>query len=274
MARRKQDYRIKLSGYRNGLPFFDLHIVGQRKFRLSATDKMAAEAEAKLRYAEVAAEIASRPAPPPKPKAPTLRQGVEAYLESDEFKRYKPLTVRQRQSMFRLILASPTSTGRSMLGDVELTHWVHHPDAPEAIMVMMAACKEKAEAARRRLLALDSFFRWLLSKGDHQAIRARADFGLNLKTMRNPCKGIEKPERKGGGGHQPLADDQIEDWLKACEDDREQHRAVRLMQMLGPRISDMHRLHRGMIKETDVGRVLTWQQEKGKDSEYREQLQP
>ena len=59
-------------------------------------------------------------------------------------------------------------------------------------MIMMAGCKEKTEAARRRLLALDNFFKWLLSKGDHQATRARADFGLNVKSMRNPCKGIEK----------------------------------------------------------------------------------
>lgn len=284
MPRPRKDYRIKLQGHRAGHPFFDL-IVDGKKHRLAATDCAAAVTESAARYERVVlareaarlAEAAPGPRQPAlKPRKGSLREGVSAYLGSDTFGLYKAGTVRQRKSMFDLIMQSPSSSGRHVLGDSLLVDWLHGIDARDAVIRIMAACGDKVEAARRRLIALDQFFRWLLSDEPHAA-EARTAFRINAKTALNPCKGVEPPKRKrsrGDGamrrGHLPFTDEQVEEWLKACKDDREQHRAVRLLQMTGARISDLHRLNRGMIKKTSHGRVLTYIPTKGDDSAFRD----
>jgi integrase len=68
----------------------------------------------------------------------------------------------------------------------------------------------------------------------------------------------------------PFTNEQVDDWLEACKDDVEQHRAVRLLQITGARISDLHRLNRGMVKNTSHGRVLTYIPTKGDDSAFRD----
>jgi integrase len=68
----------------------------------------------------------------------------------------------------------------------------------------------------------------------------------------------------------PFTNEQVDDWLEACKDDVEQHRAVRLLQITGARISDLHRLNRGMVKNTPHGRVLTYIPTKGDDSAFRD----
>jgi len=283
MSRPRRNYRIKLQGHRNGHPFFDLIIDG-KKYRLAATSKAAAAIEGAVRYQEVAAKrqalCAARAAPGPRQPALTpvkgsLREAIAAYLGSDTFGLYKPGTVRQRRSMFDVIMRSPASSGRHVLGDSLLVDWLHGADAREAVLRIMGACGEKVEAARRRLIALNQFFIWLL--GDEpQAAEARSTLRINVKTACNPCKDVEPPKRKrtkGGAmrrGHTPFTNDQVEEWLEASRDDPEQHRAVRFLQMTGARISDLHRLNRGMIKSTQHGRVLTYIPAKGDDSAFRE----
>jgi integrase len=267
----------------NGRHFYDLLLDG-KKFRLTATDKEAAETEAVARYQEIVAKREARQAaqatPGPRqpaltPQKGSLREAVAAYLKSDTFGLYKPATVRQRRSMFNLIMLTPAVSGQHVLADSFLTDWLHGPDARDAVLRIMGTCGEKVEAARRRLIALDQFFTWLL--GDEpQAAAARIAFRINAKTARNPCKDVEPPKRKrtkNGAmrrGHQPFTNDQVYEWLHASKDDPEQHRAVRFLQITGARISDLHRLNRGMIKSTPHGRVLTYTPTKGNDSAFRD----
>lgn len=283
MSRTRKNYRIKLQGYRNGHPFFDL-IVDGKKYRLAATNKESATMEGALRHRAIIAESqasrAVRAAPGPRnpaltPEKGSLREAVTAYLKSDTFALYKPATVRQRRSMFDVIMRSPASSGRHVLGDSLLVDWLHGTDARDAVLRIMGACGEKVEAARRRLIAYNQFFVWLL--GDEpQAAEARTAFRINARTARNPCHDVEPPKRKrtkGGAmrrGHTPFTNDQVEQWLEASKDDAEQHRAVRFLQITGARISDLHRLNRGMIKSTPHGRVLTYIPAKGDDSAFRE----
>lgn len=281
MSRPRKHYRIKKDHW-NGRHFYDLLLDG-KKFRLTATTRETAEAEGEARYRELVLEREAKRGTSPGPRQPalkpetgSLREAVTAYLRSDTFGLYKPATVRQRRSMFDLIMLCPASSGHHVLGDSLLADWLHGPDARDAVLRIMAACGDKVEAARRRLIALDQFFRWLLSDEPHAA-EARTAFRINAKTALNPCKDVEPPKRKrsrGDGairrGHQPFTDEQVEEWLKACKDDPEQHRAVRLLQITGARTSDLHRLNRGMIKNTPHGRVLTYIPTKGDDSVFRD----
>src|SRR4051794_10338910 len=124
MARPKKDYRIKLQGHRaGGDPFFDL-IVGAKKFRLAATDRETAVVEATARYQQIISEHPAfrRTGTAPGPHQPaltpqsgTLREAIVAYLKSDTFGLYKSGTVRQRRSMFDVIMRSPASSGRHVL---------------------------------------------------------------------------------------------------------------------------------------------------------------
>jgi len=173
-------------------------------------------------------------------------------------------------------MQSPSSGGRHVLGDSLLVDWLHGLDARDAILRIMGACGDKTEAARRRLIALDQFFRWLLSD-EPQAAETRTAFHINARTARNPCNDVEPPKRKrskdGGAmrrGHTPFINDQVEDWLEACKDDVEQHRAVRLLLITGARISDVHRLNRAMAKQTPYGRILTYIPTKGDNSAFRD----
>jgi hypothetical protein len=200
---------------------------------------------------------------------------LTAYLKSDTFELYKPGTVKQRRSMFDVIARSPASNGRHVLGDSLLVDWLHGTDARDAVLRIMGACGEKVEAAHRRLIALNQFFTWLL--GDEpQAAAARSTFRINVKTAFNPCKNVDSPKRKRTKGctmrrgHTPFTNDQVEEWLEATKDDPEQHRAVRFLRITGARISDLHRLNRGMIKRTPHGPVLTYVPAKGDDSAFRE----
>ena len=104
--------------------------------------------------------------------------------------------------MLDLIMQTPASNGRHVLGDSLLIDWLHGADARDAVLRIMAACGDKVEAARRRLIALDQFFTWLLSD-EPQAAEARTAFRINVKTARNPCKGRRAARsvsaRKDGG---------------------------------------------------------------------------
>jgi len=282
MSRPRKLYRIKKDHW-NGRHFYDLLFDG-KKFRLSATDSDAAEIEAAIRYKQITLERnaghVGLAAPGPRqpallPETGSLREAVAAYMKSSNFALYKATTVRQRRSMFELIMRSPASSGRHVLGDSLLSDWLHGIDAREAVLRIMGACGDKVEAAHRRLIALDQFFRWLL--GDEpQAAEARIACKVNARTARNPCKDVEPPQRKRTKngtmrrGHTPFTNDQVAEWLEACKDDPEQHRAVRLLQITGARISDLHRLNRGMIKGTPHGRVLTYIPIKGDDSAFRD----
>lgn len=137
----------------------------------------------------------------------------------------------------------------------------------------MGACAERTEAARRRLIALNQFFTWLLGDEPHAA-EACIAFHINVKTACNPCKDVEPPRRKrtiaGNPRRGHVSNDQVEDWLEASKDDAEQHRAVRFLQITGARINDLHRLNRGMIKKTPHGEVLTYIPTKGDDSAFRD----
>ena len=228
MSRPRKDPRIKLQGHRAGHPFFDL-IVDGKKFRLAASSQEEAAAEGASRYEQINlernAQQTTQAAPGPrqpalKPETGPLREAVSAYLTSDTFALYKAGTIRQRRSMFDLIMQSPASNGRHVLGDSLLVDWLHGLDARDAVLRIMAGCGDKVEAARRRLIALDQFFRWLLSDEPHAA-EARTAFRINSRTARNPCQDVEPPKRKrskdGGGmrrGHTPFTNEQLEDWLK------------------------------------------------------------
>jgi integrase len=282
MSRPRKLYRIKKDHW-NGRHFYDLLLDG-RKFRLIATNQKAAEAEAATRYEQIIlkrdAGHAAQAAPGPRQPAlmsetGSLREAVVAYLKSDTFGLYKPATIRQRRSMFELIMRSPASSGRHVLGDSLLVDWLHGPDARDAVLRIMGACGDKVEAAHRRLIALDQFFRWLLSD-EPQAAATRTAFRINASAARNPCKDVEPPKRKRTKrgtirrGHLAFTGDQIEQWLEASKDDPEQHRAVRFLQITGARISDLHRLNRGMLKATPHGRVLAYIPAKGDDSAFRD----
>jgi hypothetical protein len=82
----------------------------------------------------------------------SLREAVVAYLRSDTFRLYKPATVKQRRSMFELIMRSSASSGCHVLGDSLLVDWLHGADARDAVLRIMGACGDKVEAAHRRAL--------------------------------------------------------------------------------------------------------------------------
>src|SRR5215471_7874091 len=124
MSRPRKLYRIKRDHW-NGRHFYDLLLDG-KKFRLTATNREAAAAEGATRYQEVVAErrairvarAASGPRQPAvTPELGSLREAIAAYFKSDTFGLYKPATVRQRRSMLELIMRSPASNGRHVLGD-------------------------------------------------------------------------------------------------------------------------------------------------------------
>jgi integrase len=277
MARPRKDYRVKLKDRRGGRERFELFANGQR-FGLQAATKAEAEAEGAERYRQMLAdEKVAKAAPGPQQPAPTpqpntLRAAVTAYFQSEQFRTYKVLTVKGQRSTFNLIMLQPaTAPNRNVLGDSLLSEWLQPPWGSEAVLRVMAACGNKVHAANKRLLALNQLFSWLLSE-EPEAATARATLKVS-KAARNPCIGIEKPKRRRDGkrhGHLAFTDDDVAAWLHACKDDPEQHRAVRLMQIIGSRVSDLYRLNLGMIKATPAGKVLTFKQEKGRDSLYRE----
>jgi integrase len=276
MSRRKQDYRIKLSGYRDGQPFFDLVVEG-RKYRLDAATREAAEGEAPARFAAVKAAApvtrVARPALDRHVQPGSLRAGFAAYFASETFRLYKPLTTSQRRSLVELILTTKVPSGRHTLGETKLSDWLLGPDAADSVRRIMSLCGAKAAAANHRLNALDQFFIWLLGP-EPQAAEARLAFQVG-KRATNPCRDVAKaqPRRSKEGtfkrGYTPFTNDQVEEWLTACKDDADQHRAVRLMLMTGARLSDLVRLNRTMIKSVEGGRVLTYTCEKGRDSAFR-----
>jgi site-specific recombinase XerC len=265
MGRPKKDYRIKPGRRDDGQPFFDLLVDG-KKFRLAATDQASAEAEGQARFAQLGTTK-------PPTTAITLQDAFTAYLASDTFKLYKALTQSQRRSHIELIMATPASNGKHELRDSLLGDWLHDPEAPDTVRRIMSLCGTKAAAANHRLKALNQFFIWLLGP-EAQAGEAR----LTLKVGRhptNPCSAVAKatPKRSKDGvfkqGYTPFTTDQVSDWLHASKDDPDENRVVRLLLMAGARLSDLIRLNRGMIKQTDAGRVLTYTCEKGKDSAFR-----
>src|SRR5262249_45481649 len=141
---------------------------------------------------------------------------------------YKPATVKQRRSMFELIMRSPASSGRHVLGDSLLADWFYGADARDAVLRIMGACEEKVEAAHRRLIALDQFFRWLLSD-EPQAAEVRTAFRINVRTARNPCKDVDPPKRKRTKngtmrrGHTPVSNTQGEEGRGRGEEEPPAH---------------------------------------------------
>ena len=265
MGRRRQDYYVRIAGYRNdGKPFFDLTING-RKTRLAATNIEDAEAEALGRYEQSKATVVASARASVKPKPGTLREGMALYMRSGKWHTYKPLTHRQARSSINLILATKTPSGK-MYGEIDLNDWLFGIEAPDSVKRIMALCGPKYGAANHRLKALNGFFTWLLGDMDGDAADARLQLRID-RHARNPCLGIAP--RKGGRGYTPIEREQVDDWLLNAKDDPEEHRAIRLLLMVGGRTSDLHRLNRGMIRETPAGRVLTFTCEKGKGSNYR-----
>ena len=264
---RKREYRIKLKGYRDGQPFFDLIIPGRAAQRLAATTKEAAVTEA-------AALFEATPAKPPvKLTGQTLRAAITVYLASDAFGLYGPLTQSQRRSQIAIVLAMPSSSGKHALGESLLADWLHGTEATDAVRRVMARCGAKAAQANHLRKALDQFFRWLLGE-EPQAAEARLAFRVGRHAL-NPCRDVAKaqPKRSKDGslkrGYTPFTGDQVGDWLTDSRDDAEQNRVVRLLLMTGARLGDLRRLNRSMIKQTPEGRVLTYTCEKGKDSAFR-----
>lgn len=280
MARPRKDYRVKLKDRRGGQERYELIVDGQR-YMLAATTKADAETAAAERYQQImTAEKVTRATAGPLqpallPKRGTLRAAIGAYFESEQWKTFKPLTHKGNRSTFNLIMAqSAEAPNRNVLGDSLLGEWLQPPWGSEAVLRVMAACGNKVHAANKRLVQLDSLFGWLLGK-EPDAVLARTALGVGKGT--NPCLGVDKPKRRRDGkrhGHLAFTDDDVQAWLDASKDDAEHHRAVRLMQIIGPRVSDLHRLNRGMIKMTPVGKVLTFKQEKGRDSLYRDGQPP
>jgi integrase len=274
MGRPRKDYRVDLNGHRDGLPFFDLVVAG-KKHRLAAHDKAAAEAEAAERYQQLAAsQPAAEPQHPPvKPLDGTLREGFALYRQSRKWASYKPLTHKGRISSFNLIMTTPASNGRHLLGESLLRDWLYGPDASDTVGRIMAACGERLAAAHHRRIALNEFFDWLLGT-QPDAAEARTRFHVDARSARNPCAGLKDPEPlpvKGRRrGYMPFAGDQVEDWLHCFKDDPEKHRAIRFLLMTGARLSDLRRLNRSMVKATAHGRVLAYLPEKGSDSAYRD----
>ena len=274
MSRQKQAYRVKQTGYRNDLPYFDLLVPDRKARRLSATDKAAAIAEAAKLFPKIVAERPVVPNPR-HVKEGTLRAAFNAYLASKAFDLYKPLTKSQRQSQINIVCALPAANGKRTVGDVELTHWLTHPDAPDAVRRVMASCGSKAAQANHLRKALDQMFVWLLDPDKAEAAEARLTFRISRKGTTNPCRDVAKakPMRGSNGrikrGYTPFTSGQVDDWLTNAKDDPAEHRVVRLLQMTGARLSDLLRLNRGMIKQTPDGKVLTYVCEKGKGSAFR-----
>jgi integrase len=268
--RRKLDYRIKKTGYRDdGLPYFDLLIPGRKTNRLAATDKAAAAAEAAALYRQLDALPVTRTAP----ANGTLQAAVTDYLASKTFDLYKPLTQSQRRSQIRIALAVPASSGKHALGESLLADWLHGGDASDTVRRVMASCGSKTAQANHLRKALDQFFIWLLSEHP-QAAEARLRFRVGRHAT-NPCTGVAKakPERTKGGklrhGYTPFTNDQVDDWLTNAKDDPAERLVIKLLQMTGARLSDLVRLNRGMIRQTPEGRVLTYTCVKGSDSAFR-----
>jgi integrase len=280
MARPRKDYRVQLRYRRGDKELWELLALGQR-ILLKAGNKADAQTEGAERYQQMlTAEKVSRATagplqPPLKPVAGTLRTAVTAYMESDKWKSYKPLTQLGMRSTLNMIMQHPAAApNRYVYGESPLSAWLQPPWGGEAVMRLMAACGSKVHAANKRLTHLDGMFTWLLGKKP-EAVLARTKLGIGRGM--NPCLGIDKEEPRRDGkrhGHLAFTEDHIETWLHASKDDPEHHRAVRLMQILGPRVSDLHRLNRFMIKTTPAGRVLTFKQTKGADSMYRDGAPP
>ncbi len=280
MGRKKHDYYVRTAGYRNGKPFFDLTVDG-RKFRLKATSIEEAEPEAKARYDKIKADEANAETTGKssvKPKPGTLRDGMALYKKSDAWDLYKPLTHRQMNSSMNMILTTPASNGNHLLGESLLSDWLHDPAATDSVKRVMALCGKKYGAANHRLKALNNFFTWLLGDDDPDQGEARVALKVG-KHARNPCLGVAKAKPKRGHdgkisqGYTPFTHDQVQDWLHTSKDNPEEHRAVRLLLMVGGRTSDLHRLGRHMIKDTPAGRVLQFTCEKGKGSAFRKSRQ-
>jgi hypothetical protein len=280
MGRPRKDYRVKLKDRRGGRERYELLVHNQR-YPLLAASKAEAAAEGAARYQQillrkvtvVASAGPQAPAVVPQPK--TLRSAVAAYFGSEHFKRYKPLTHKGQRSTFDLIMRTPAvAPNRNVLGDSLLSEWFQPPAGREAVIRLMALCGNKVHAANKRLRALDRLFTWLLGTDGEEPDAALARIALSVSTASvNPCVGIvkRKPTRDGKrSGHLAYEADDIEAWLHASKDDPEQHRAVRWMQILGPRVSDLHRLNRGMIKSTPAGKVLSFKQKKGEGSMFRD----
>jgi integrase len=261
-------YRVKRQGYRNGQPFYDLILPSGAKNRLIATDQAAAELEAARRYQELVDSGAKVHA-----NGGTLKEGFDAYFESETFDLYKPLTRRDRRSAVGLILATPSMTGSHTLADSLLVDWLHMPEAPDAVRRVMALCGQRHAAANHRLKAFDQFFTWLLG-GEPQAATARLRFRIGRHAT-NPCRDVSKakPKRRRDGvfksGYTPFTNDQVDAWLTDARDDPAERLVVQLLQMTGARLSDLIRLNRGMIQDMPGGRVLTYTCQKGRDSAFR-----
>jgi len=277
MARPRKDYRVKLKDRQSGRPRYELLVDGQR-YALESTDKAAAESEGAARYAQILADkTTARATPGPiqparLPQGKTLRAAITAYYESEKWRSFKPLTHKGQRSNFNLVMNLPApAPNRHVLGDSLLADWLAPGgNGGEAVLRVMASCGNKSHAANHRLGVLDTLFGWLLGN-EPDAAEARAVLGVS-KIARNPCVGIEKmaPRRDGKRrGHLAFTDDNIAAWLHASKDDWQQNWTVRLMQIIGPRVSDLHRLNRGMVRTTPTGKVLTFKQTKGSDSMYR-----
>jgi integrase len=269
MSRQKQPYRVKQTGHRNGLPYFDLLMPGRKAKRLSATDKAAAAAEATTLFKA----LVDQPVAKHTAQAHSLRDAMTTYLASDTFGLYKPLTQSQRRSQIKIILGMPASSGKHELGESLLVDWLHGGDAPDAVRRIMSQCGTKAAQANHLRKALDQFFVWLL--GDEpQAAEARLRFRVGKHAV-NPCTGVAKAKSKRSKdgalrrGYTPFTSEQVDDWLFTSKDDPAERLVVQLLLMTGARLSDLIRLNRGMIKQTPEGRVLTWTCEKGRDSAFR-----
>jgi hypothetical protein len=119
---------------------------------------------AQPRYQQIATERqaarAAQAAPGPyqpavKLQRGSLREAVAAYMTSGTDKLFKPQTDKQHCNHFKHILMTPASKGRHVLGESAAIDWLHGADAPDAVLRIMALCGDKAEQARRRLIALN-----------------------------------------------------------------------------------------------------------------------
>jgi integrase len=276
MARPKKDYRVQLKDRRGGRERYEL-LVDNQRYLLQAETKAEAEAEGAERYRELQARRAAPAMPGPDqpavtPRRGTLRAAVTAYMRSDKWRTFKPLSHLAQTSTFNIVMRQPAPPpSRNVLGDSLLSYWLGQPHGSELVRLVMAECGTQRHAANKRLIHLRTLFKWLLSKTP-DAAKAREELGVSVSSAINPCIGVDKPEPTRDGkrhGHLAFADDDIEEWLRASKDDAEQNRAIRWMQILGPRVSDLHRLNRFMIKATPYGKVLTYKQVKGSGSMYR-----
>jgi integrase len=278
MARPRKDYRVKQKGYQSGRLRYELLVEGQR-YALQASEKAAAEIEGAELYRRLLADkaiVRATPGPiqPARlPQGKTLRAAITAYFGSEKWRSFKPGTHKQQRSSFNLIMKLPAPPpNRHVLADSLLADWLAPGgNGRDAVLRVMASCGSKSHAANHRLGALHTLFGWLLSD-EPDAAEARTSLGVS-KAARNPCDDIDNmaPRRDGQRrGHRAFTDDDIMAWLHASADDWQQNWTVRLMQIIGPRVSDLHRLNRGMIRSTPDGRVLTFKQTKGSGSMYRD----